>query len=120
MRKRLQGVKGRPGDPRITADPAEYPALIAFFADYLHSDYAGSHGGWRGAVDAFCEEATPEEISEVLTDWRALLKRVEPASFPFICRLLGAIGCHWIPDSEARLGAFTRALEAGLSLRSSE
>ena len=120
MRKRLQTVKGRAGDPRITADPAEYPALIAFFADYLHSGFAETHGGWRGAVKAFCEEATPDEIQDVLEDWKSLLRKVEPASFPFICRLLGAIGCAWIPDSEERLTAFTRALEAGLRERSAE
>ena len=91
---------------------AEFPALRAFFAGYLHQDFRDEHGSAAGAVDTFRRDASEAEIAAVRREWKKWRARLGKASADGIAQAARKLGAAWQPQSSADLDHVETALTA--------
>ncbi len=90
----------------------KFPALRAFMRSYLHQDFGEEYGSVGGAVKAFREDATTEEVAAVVREWREFLEVVQRKDLGEVNDLLaGKLGSAWRVGSAAELDQITEGLE---------
>ena len=53
--------------------PMEWPQLESLCGGYLHQDLAVEHGSALNAVQAWLDEASPDDVSELSSEWRTFI-----------------------------------------------
>jgi hypothetical protein len=78
----------------------------------LHQDFGEEYGSVAGAVKAFREDATAEEVAAVVKEWRKFLVVVGGKAVGEVNELLaGKLGSAWRVGSLAELDGMSEALE---------
>ena len=94
-----------PGEPR------EFATLEYFLRGYLHEDWKQEHGSLQQAAQQFCDDANPEQRSQVLREWHEFVESAKAQPLDEIARRLRKLGSAWQPSTTADLDQITRALE---------
>ena len=94
----------------LGASPADFPALAAFFAAYLHQDFRDEYGSAANAAKQYSRDATPEEVKAVRIEWSHFQSMFAARPSAETQSAIGKLGAAWLPNSEAALAEFTAAL----------
>lgn len=54
----------------------DHSALRDFARGYLNQDFADEYGSAAGAAEAFCEDASADQIRDVAAQWQAFVESV--------------------------------------------
>jgi hypothetical protein len=106
-----------PARPESTITPHDFPALRDFLAGYLHEEYEAEHRTPQGAIDAFCRDATAEELRRLQDDAARFAAAIGGMRWRDVRRALRQLGAAWAPRSAEALAAFLRAIAAATSDR---
>ena len=99
---------------------AAFPALTGFLQGYLHEDYAELHGSARGAVAAFCAEATSAERRALAKELAALLEVTAALPLSELRRVVTSeLGGAWTPGSRDEITGLLTDVTAVAGGRSS-
>ena len=93
----------------------QFPALRQFFSAYLHQDFRSEYRSAIEAAQAYCDEASPDDIEAVRLDWRKWREQMRHCSFDQIQRSIRKLGAAWQPQGAADLDRLGEAFEQGLS-----
>lgn len=78
------------------------PHLESLYGGYLHQDFAVEHGSAARAVQAWLEEASPEDAKALSAEWRTFLNVTRGMDAALRARMLRDLaGGSWAPSSEA-------------------
>jgi hypothetical protein len=98
--------------PNKAAQREDYPALRAFMHGYLHQDYVEEYGSVKDAVIEFRTDSDDEEFRNVVSEWKAFLRKVKSQPITAIQKSMREhLGGGWIPTKPADLEMLTRAFE---------
>ena len=87
--------------------PMEWPQLASLCGGYLHQDLAAVHGSALNAVQAWLDEASPDDVSELSSEWRTFLNVTQGMELQDRTRALRELaGGAWEP-SRARPSSTT-------------
>jgi len=84
-------------------DPADFPALQEFLPAYLHEDFGEEYGSAAGALQAFLEDASGDQILQLKEEWTRFRRVFEHVSLEARQAALVALGSAWRPETEAEL-----------------
>jgi uncharacterized protein YukE len=88
------------GPNQETSKPSEeFPALRQFFSGYLHQDFRSEYGSALQAAEAYCREASAEEIVAVNSDWQAWSAQLKGHPLDQIQNSIRKLGAAWAPQS---------------------
>ena len=81
-----------------------FPSLMAFLRGYLHEDFPEVHGSLREAVDAFTNDASPDERQQLADELASLLRVVHDRPERELRRFVTTeLGSRWEPRSREEL-----------------
>ena len=82
--------------------PMEWPQLESLCGGYLHQDLAVVHGSALNAVQAWLDEASPDDVAELSSEWRTFLNVTQGMDLQERTRALRELaGGAWDPGSDA-------------------
>ena len=97
--------------PRLRREA--FPSLMAFLRGYLHEDFPEEHGSLRGAVEAFCKDASLDERRQLVTELEALLRLLDYQPARKLRRFVTAeLGSRWEPGSREDLAELLELVRA--------
>ena len=97
-------MKREPSQPRsVPFDPGDYPALREMLPAYLHQDFVDEYGSAAAAIKGFLEEASGDEILQVIEDWLRLRKALTGRPLKEMQTAVGRLGSAWTPQNEGDL-----------------
>jgi CdiI immunity protein len=111
MRKpKLTSKNGKPPAPSPAgATPVDYSALRDFMRGYLNQDFADEYGSAAEAAEAFCGDASDEEIREVAEQWKTFVKSTAGQSLDKINKMLAQdLQSGWAVTDAAELEAISK------------
>ena len=88
---------------RVT--PSAFPELRRVFSGYLHEDALVESGSPEGALRAFRADASPAELRRFRKEMDRFLAQTEAIDLDELHRVLGRLGCRWMPSSREALMA---------------
>jgi len=90
-----------------------FPSLAAFLRGYLHEDFLEEHGSLRGAVEAFCRDASVDERRQLVAELEALLRTLHDHSPRELRRFVTVeLGSRWEPGSREELAGLLELVRA--------
>ena len=91
-----------------------FPSLVAFLRGYLHEDFPEEHGSLRGAVDAFCRDASLAERQQLVAELETLLRTLHDHPARELRRFVTTeLGSRWEPGSREALAELLELVRAG-------
>jgi CdiI immunity protein len=96
----------------VTIAPADFPALVEFFAAYLHQDFNDEYGSAAAAAKQYLGDATPQEVEGVRAEWARLRTTLAGRPLSEVQSAFGKLGAAWRPDSQSALTDFDVALKS--------
>jgi prophage DNA circulation protein len=105
--KKPGNKNGKARDSRGTSG-TDYSALRDFARGYLNQDFADEYGTAAGAAEAFCEDASADEIRDVAAQWKAFVESVAGMTAEKINeKLSGVLHAGWNVADASELKAVT-------------
>jgi len=90
-----------------------FPSLMAFLRGYLHEDFPEEHGSLRGAVEAFCRDASLDERQQLVTELEALLRALHGHPARELRHFVTTeLGSRWEPGSRDELAELLELVRA--------
>lgn len=116
MKKPKLGVRnGKPAARSAEAVP-DFSALRDFSRGYLNQDFADEYGSPEEAAEAFCGDASEEEIREVASQWKVFVDSVAGAPVDTINERLAAdLRSGWAVTDAKDLDVISRVFAKYLS-----
>jgi hypothetical protein len=87
---------------------ADYPRLAEFFDGYLHEDFREEYGSPAAAAQAYCNDASHQQVVEAHAEWTILRKSLEGQSVSKWQDALLKLGGSWRPQSPEDLLSLDR------------
>ncbi|HEY2434442.1 MAG TPA: contact-dependent growth inhibition system immunity protein [Vicinamibacterales bacterium] len=98
------------------AATAEFPELTRVFSGYLHEDFAAEYGSPDAALQAFREDASPDEWRRFQREAARFVRWAEAGRFSDVGALAQQMGSRWSPPSHDALIALV-STAAGVKRR---
>jgi len=93
---------------------ADYPRLAEFFNGYLHEDFRDEYGSPVAAAQAYCNDASHQEVVEAHNEWTRLRKNLEGQSISKWHETLRGLGGAWRPQLQEDLLALDQVFRASV------
>lgn len=94
--------------------PEDYPRLAEFFDGYLHEDFRDEYGSPAAATQAYCNDASHQQVLEAHHEWTTLRKNLEGQSISRWQELLQQLGGAWRPQSQEDLLSLDQVFSASV------
>ncbi|HXM99074.1 MAG TPA: contact-dependent growth inhibition system immunity protein [Candidatus Dormibacteraeota bacterium] len=93
---------------------ADYPRLTEFFDGYLHQEFRDEYGSPGAAAQAYCNDASHQQVVEAESEWAKLRKNLEGQAISKWQEVVDKLGGSWRPQTEEDLLSLEKVFRASV------